>query len=90
MRKVNLNDIADDERKSPKGKFHKFVKDISSRSGAKRNRSISPNGIRLISHWSAFPKAKATVRIMAMAPRRSSTSLSQGKEKSGTTAGSPR
>lgn len=29
MRKVNLNDIAEDERKSPKGKYHKFVKDIS-------------------------------------------------------------
>ena len=29
MRKVNLNNIAEDERKSPKGKFHKFVKDIS-------------------------------------------------------------
>ena len=29
MRKVNLNDIAEDERKSPKGKFHKFVRDIS-------------------------------------------------------------
>ncbi|HAN64730.1 MAG TPA: hypothetical protein DCQ79_12920, partial [Rhizobiales bacterium] len=29
MRKVNLTDIAEDERKSPKGKFHKFVKDIS-------------------------------------------------------------
>jgi len=29
MRKVNLNDIAEDERVSPKGKFHKFVKDIS-------------------------------------------------------------
>jgi hypothetical protein len=29
MRKVNLNQIAEDERKSPKGKFHKFVKDIS-------------------------------------------------------------
>jgi uncharacterized cupin superfamily protein len=29
MRKVNLNDIAEDERKSPKEKFHKFVKDIS-------------------------------------------------------------
>src|SRR6266478_3026670 len=29
MRKVNLNDIAEEERKSPKGKFHKFVKDIS-------------------------------------------------------------
>jgi uncharacterized cupin superfamily protein len=29
MRKVNLNQIAEDERKSPKGKYHKFVKDIS-------------------------------------------------------------
>ncbi|MGI8956105.1 MAG: cupin domain-containing protein [Chthoniobacterales bacterium] len=29
MRKVNVNDIAEDERKSPKGKYHKFVKDIS-------------------------------------------------------------
>ncbi len=26
---MNLSDIAEDERKSPKGKFHKFVKDIS-------------------------------------------------------------
>jgi uncharacterized cupin superfamily protein len=29
MRKVNLNDIAEEERKSPKGKYHKFVRDIS-------------------------------------------------------------
>ena len=29
MRKVNLTEIAEDERKSPKGRFHKFVKDIS-------------------------------------------------------------
>ena len=29
MRKVNLNDLAEDERQSPKGKFHKFVKDVS-------------------------------------------------------------
>ncbi len=29
MRKVNLKDIPDEERKSPKGKFHKFVKNIS-------------------------------------------------------------
>ncbi len=29
MRKVNVNEIPEDERKSPKGKFHKFVKDIS-------------------------------------------------------------
>jgi uncharacterized cupin superfamily protein len=29
MRKVNVDQIAEDERSSPKGKFHKFVKDIS-------------------------------------------------------------
>jgi uncharacterized cupin superfamily protein len=29
MRKVNLNAVTEEERKSPKGKFHKFVKDIS-------------------------------------------------------------
>lgn len=29
MRKVNLKGVEEQERKSPKGKFHKFVKDIS-------------------------------------------------------------
>ncbi|HEY1582689.1 MAG TPA: cupin domain-containing protein [Chthoniobacterales bacterium] len=29
MRKVNLNEIAEEERRSPRGKYHKFVKDIS-------------------------------------------------------------
>ena len=29
MRKVNLKDVEEKERKSPKGKFHKFVKDVS-------------------------------------------------------------
>jgi uncharacterized cupin superfamily protein len=29
MRKVNLKDVPEEERKSPKGKFHKFVKNIS-------------------------------------------------------------
>jgi uncharacterized cupin superfamily protein len=29
MRKVNLKDVPEKERKSPKGKFHKFVKDVS-------------------------------------------------------------
>ena len=36
MRKVNLNDIPEDERKSPKGKYHKFVKDISIALGRKK------------------------------------------------------
>jgi uncharacterized cupin superfamily protein len=29
MRKVNLKDISEQERKSPKEKYHKFVKDVS-------------------------------------------------------------
>jgi uncharacterized cupin superfamily protein len=29
MRKVNLKDVPEQERQSPKGKFHKFAKDIS-------------------------------------------------------------
>ncbi len=29
MHKVNLKDVPDQERKSPKGKFHKFVKNVS-------------------------------------------------------------
>src|SRR6202022_1643266 len=29
MRKVNVKDVPEQERKSPKGKFHKFVQDIS-------------------------------------------------------------
>jgi len=29
MRKVNLKEVEEKERKSPKGKFHKFVKNIS-------------------------------------------------------------
>lgn len=29
MKKVNLDDIKEDERQSPKGRYHKFVKDIS-------------------------------------------------------------
>jgi len=29
MRKVNLKDVKEQERKSPKGKYHKFVKDVS-------------------------------------------------------------
>src|ERR1700712_3635 len=29
MKKVNLTEINEEERQSPKGKYHKFVKDIS-------------------------------------------------------------
>jgi uncharacterized cupin superfamily protein len=36
MRKANLKDIKEDERKSPNGKFHKFVQDISIALGRKK------------------------------------------------------
>ena len=81
MRKVNLNDIAEDERKSPKGKFHKFVKDISIALGREKDSLDLPNVIRLISPRSAFRKAKATVRIMVTARRRSSIVVVSGKGK---------
>src|SRR5947209_15832959 len=29
MQKVNLNEIREEERKSPRGKYHRFVKEIS-------------------------------------------------------------
>lgn len=29
MKKVNVRDVAEEERRSPKGKYHKFVRDIS-------------------------------------------------------------
>src|SRR5678815_1018858 len=35
MRKVNLKEVKEEERKSPKGKYHKFVKDISIALGRK-------------------------------------------------------
>ena len=37
MRKVNLKDIPEQERKSPKGRFHKFVKDVSIALGRDRD-----------------------------------------------------
>jgi uncharacterized cupin superfamily protein len=37
MRKVNMKGVEEQERKSPKGKFHKFVKDISIALGRERD-----------------------------------------------------
>ena len=42
MRKVNLKDIEEQERKSPKGKFHKFVKDVSIALGRDRESLDAP------------------------------------------------
>jgi uncharacterized cupin superfamily protein len=37
MRKVNLSEVSEQERKSPKGKYHKFVKDVSIALGRDRD-----------------------------------------------------
>jgi uncharacterized cupin superfamily protein len=37
MRKVNLSEVNEEERKSPKGKYHKFVKDVSIALGRDRD-----------------------------------------------------
>jgi uncharacterized cupin superfamily protein len=37
MRKVNLSEVNEQERKSPKGKYHKFVKDVSIALGRDRD-----------------------------------------------------
>jgi uncharacterized cupin superfamily protein len=37
MRKVNANQMPEEERKSPHGKFHKFVKDVSIALGRERD-----------------------------------------------------
>jgi uncharacterized cupin superfamily protein len=37
MRKVNANQMPEEERRSPRGKFHKFVKEISIALGREKN-----------------------------------------------------
>jgi len=54
MRKVNLKDVPETERKSPKGKFHKFVKNISVALGRE------PESLDL---WKRHPFDLALVRI---------------------------
>ena len=54
MRKVNLKDIEEQERRSPKGKFHKFVKNISIALGR------DPESLDL---WKRHPFDLALVRI---------------------------
>lgn len=59
MRKVNLNEIPEQERKSPTGKFHKFVKDVSVALGR------DPNSLDLVKRhpfdlaWVRIPKGKS-------------------------------
>ncbi len=69
MRKVNLKDIPEQERKSPKGKFHKFVKNVSVALGRepesldlasnRAKRISSPTRARKISFTTSLPIIRA-------------------------------
>ncbi len=58
MRKVNLKDISEQERKSPKGKFHKFVKDISIALGRDRDSLDLAKRHPFDLAWVRIPKGK--------------------------------
>jgi uncharacterized cupin superfamily protein len=59
MRKVNLNDISESERKSPKGKFHKFVKDISIALGREKESLDLSKRHPFDLAWVRIPKGKS-------------------------------
>ena len=59
MRKVNLNEIAEEERKSPKGKFHKFVKDISIALGREKESLDLTKRHPFDLGWVRIPKGKS-------------------------------
>ena len=80
MRKVNLNEIPDQERKSPKGKFGRASKNISIALGREpqsldlsKRHSICRNGIRSIWRWSEFRRVKFFAHITRMRLSRSFT-----------------
>lgn len=59
MRKVNLKDLAEDERKSPKGQFHKFVKDISIALGREKESLDLTKRHPFDLAWVRIPKGKS-------------------------------
>jgi len=59
MRKVNLNELPEDERKSPKGKFHKFVKDISIALGREKESLDLAKRHPFDLAWVRIPKGKS-------------------------------
>ncbi len=59
MRKVNLNEIAEEERKSPKAKFHKFVKDISIALGREKESLDLTKRHPFDLAWVRIPKGKS-------------------------------
>jgi uncharacterized cupin superfamily protein len=58
MRKVNLKDIEEQERRSPKGKFHKFVRDISIALGRDRDSLDLAKRHPFDLAWVRIPKGK--------------------------------
>ena len=58
MRKVNLKDVKEEERKSPAGKFHKFVKDISIALGRERDSFDLMKRHPFDLGWVRIPKGK--------------------------------
>ena len=59
MRKVNLNDIAEEERKSPRARFHKFVKDISIALGREKESLDLARRHPFDLAWVRIPKGKS-------------------------------
>jgi uncharacterized cupin superfamily protein len=59
MRKVNINEISEDERKSPKEKFHKFVKDISIALGREKESLDLAKRHPFDLAWVRIPKGKS-------------------------------
>jgi uncharacterized cupin superfamily protein len=59
MRKVNLKDIEEQERKSPAGKFHKFVKDVSIALGRDRDSLDLAKRHPFDLAWVRIPKGKS-------------------------------
>ena len=90
MRIVNLEKIDEAERRSPGGKFHKFVKDISIALGRERDSLDLAKRHPFDLAWVRIPAASRIVRIIHTQLRPNSTSLSRAAGKSGTRTESPR
>lgn len=59
MRKVNLNEIAEEERTSPRRKFHKFIKEISIALGREKESLDLTKRQPFDLAWVRIPKGKS-------------------------------
>ena len=64
MRKINVKDVPEQERKSPKGNFGRFTKNISIALGREPESLDFRSDIRSISRSCGFRKANHFARIM--------------------------